>query len=666
MIEPGNILNERYQLLKTLGEGGMANVYLAHDLILDRDVAVKVLRLDLQNDPDTIRRFQREAMATSELVHPNIVSIYDVGESHGQQYLVMEYVHGTDLKKYIVEHFPIPYQRVIDIMAQILSGVQLAHDHNIIHRDLKPQNILIDEDGNAKITDFGIAVALSDNSMTQTNSLLGSVHYLSPEQARGGMPTKQSDIYALGIILFEMLTGTVPFEGDSAVSIALKHFQEDMPAVRDFDPRIPQALENVVLKATAKEPADRYTSAAAMADDLKTALSASRAHEPKFVAATNSDLDETKVLPSAGAVAAASAAAASTQPASTQAATTDSAAKKRDNKNAKKQPTWTKYWPLIVAGVALLALIAFLIFAFTGAKGDVNVPDLRGMTQTQAKSALKAADLELGKVSKANSNTVAKNRVIRSEPGRKTSVKSKSKVDIVLSKGVEKFTVDDYTGELYDDVHSDLKSAGFTVKKTEKEDDAPEGTILSQSLKAGSKVVPADETITLTVSKGPKPIVSSSSSSEPEEKTVTVPDFIGQSADKVSSWASENGMKVIFEDQESDTIAKGDVISVSPASGSTLTAGETLTVARSTGAPASSSSSESSSSEPDDTSSSTPTVKSQVEAYIGKTYSQLQGFATEKGYTLTTDAGDPSSDSVIIESIESVDDTTKVIVVTVK
>lgn len=296
MIEPGYTLNERYQLKQTLGEGGMANVYLAHDLILDRDVAVKVLRLDLQNDPDAARRFQREAMATSELVHPNIVAIYDVGESHGQQYLVMEYVPGSDLKKYIVEHFPIPYQRVIEIMEQILSAVQVAHDHNIIHRDLKPQNILIDTQGNAKISDFGIAVALSDNSMTQTNSLLGSVHYLSPEQARGGMPTRQSDIYALGIILFEMLTGTVPFEGDSAVSIALKHFQEDMPSVRQFDPRIPQALENVVLKATTKDPAERYTSADAMASDLKTSRSPQRAHEAKFTPNAD-DLGKTKVLP---------------------------------------------------------------------------------------------------------------------------------------------------------------------------------------------------------------------------------------------------------------------------------------------------------------------------------------------------------------------------------
>lgn len=376
MIEPGYILNERYKLLKTLGEGGMANVYLAHDLILDRDVAVKVLRLDLQNDPDTKRRFQREAMATTELVHPNIVSIYDVGESNDQQYLVMEYVRGSDLKKYIVEHFPIPYQRVIDIMEQILAGIQVAHDHNIIHRDLKPQNIMIDQDGNAKITDFGIAVALSDNSMTQTNSLLGSVHYLSPEQARGSMPTKQSDIYALGIILFEMLTGTVPFEGDSAVSIALKHFQEDMPSVREFDPRIPQALENVVLKATAKDPANRYTSADAMAADLKTSLSPARAHEEKFVPDAT-DLDETKVMPMVGSTAAEQQVqAATTAPTTRETASPDDSSQKRPKQAGKHG--WRKYWPFVLAGVIVAAIILFVVLSLTGGSKEATVPMLSG------------------------------------------------------------------------------------------------------------------------------------------------------------------------------------------------------------------------------------------------------------------------------------------------
>ncbi len=494
MIEPGYTLNERYQLKQTLGEGGMANVYLAHDLILDRDVAVKVLRLDLQNDPDAARRFQREAMATSELVHPNIVSIYDVGESHGQQYLVMEYVPGSDLKKYIVEHFPIPYQRVIEIMTQILSAVQVAHDHHIIHRDLKPQNILIDNQENAKISDFGIAVALSDNSMTQTNSLLGSVHYLSPEQARGGMPTRQSDIYALGIILFEMLTGTVPFEGDSAVSIALKHFQEDMPSVRQFDPRIPQALENVVLKATTKDPAERYTSADAMASDLKTSLAPQRAHEAKFVP-EGDDLGETKVLPVLKDTAIldeeAPVAASSKRP--------EGAGKSRQGKGA-----WLKQrWPFLVAAIAVAAIVIGVVVALSGGNTDVAVPDLEGMTKQQAQTALDNVDLKLGSVSKQASSRVDKDRIISSNPTRKTAVKAQSKVNITMSTGQKRFTLDDYTGQSYADVAKDLRKKGFTVRALRTESTTvAKGEIISQDRKAGKQVVPANTTIVFTVSQG--------------------------------------------------------------------------------------------------------------------------------------------------------------------
>lgn len=294
MIEIGKKLNGRYHIIGSIGSGGMANVYLAHDLILDRDVAVKVLRFDFQNDQAAIRRFQREALAATELVHPNIVSVYDVGEEDGLQYLVMEYVKGMDLKRYIQTHFPIPYSTVVDITQQILSAVAMAHEHRIIHRDLKPQNILIDEHGTVKITDFGIAIALSETSITQTNTMLGSVHYLSPEQARGSMATNQSDIYAVGIILYEMLTGNVPFDGESAVTIALKHFQEEIPSVKMFDPGIPQSLENVVRHATAKDPSDRYKTANEMAEDLYTSLSASRLNEPAWE--PTALLGETKVL----------------------------------------------------------------------------------------------------------------------------------------------------------------------------------------------------------------------------------------------------------------------------------------------------------------------------------------------------------------------------------
>lgn len=370
MMETGYAVAGRYKIIRPIGEGGMANVYLAQDLILDRQVAVKVLRLDLRNDPDTVRRFTREALATTELNHPNIVSIYDVGEENSMQYIIMEYIKGTDLKKYIVEHFPIPYQRVIDIMTQILSAVQNAHAHNIIHRDLKPQNILVDEDGNVKISDFGIAIALSETAMTQTNTLLGSVHYLSPEQARGSMATKRSDIYSLGIVLYELLMGMVPFEGESAVSIAIKHFQDEVPPVRNYDPRIPQALENVVLKATAKDPDERYSGVDAMMADLATSLSASRAHEPKFVPSKADDLSETKVIPALD------------PEGITQTNNDEEQVKEAEStqKKVKKPAKSKRKWWLLGGGVVLLLLLATVI-AFAVQGSEVTVPDLTDMTQ---------------------------------------------------------------------------------------------------------------------------------------------------------------------------------------------------------------------------------------------------------------------------------------------
>lgn len=271
-MEKGHLLGGRYKIISVLGEGGMANVYLAEDIILQRKVAVKVLRLNLQKDPQTIQRFQREALSTSELSHPHIVSILDVGTEGDCHYLVMDYVDGPDLEEYIQRNNPIPLPKVIDIMDQILSAVALAHKHNVIHRDLKPQNILMDKKGNIKIVDFGIAIALNQSTVTQTNTAMGSVHYMSPEQARGSMATKQSDIYSLGIILYKLLTGTVPFTGENAVAVALKHFQEKTPSLRAKNPSIPQALENVVFKATAKDPRDRYKSVLDMKKDLDTCL----------------------------------------------------------------------------------------------------------------------------------------------------------------------------------------------------------------------------------------------------------------------------------------------------------------------------------------------------------------------------------------------------------
>ena len=292
MLSKGQKINDRYEIIKTIGEGGMANVYLANDTILDRKVAIKVLRGDLSNDEKFIRRFKREALSVSNLSHPNIVEVYDVGEEEGNYYIVMEYIEGKTLKQLLQKRGALTLNEVIDIMLQLTDGLAHAHDAYIIHRDIKPQNIMIEDNGLIKITDFGIAMALNSTQLTQTNS----VHYLPPEQANGKGSTVKSDIYSLGILMYELLTGSVPFKGDTAVEIALKHMKEKIPSIRKQNPTIPQSVENIVLKATAKNPKNRYDNVRDMYKDLQTALQ--RDNEKRLVYEyPENDLEETKVIP---------------------------------------------------------------------------------------------------------------------------------------------------------------------------------------------------------------------------------------------------------------------------------------------------------------------------------------------------------------------------------
>ena len=281
MIVKGQKINDRYQIIRSIGEGGMANVYLAYDTILDRNVAVKILRGDLADDEKFVRKFQREAISASSLSHPNIVEVYDVGEDDGKYFIVMEYVDGRTLKSLIKKRGALTLPEVIDIMLQLTSAIAHAHDSYIIHRDIKPQNVLILDDGMVKITDFGIAMALNSNELTQTNSVMGSVHYLPPEQANGSGSTIKSDIYSLGVLMFELLTGKVPFKGDNAVEIAIKQMKEPIPSVCKINPEIPQSVENIILKACAKNPKNRYENVREMHEDLKTCLSKERLNEAR-------------------------------------------------------------------------------------------------------------------------------------------------------------------------------------------------------------------------------------------------------------------------------------------------------------------------------------------------------------------------------------------------
>ncbi|GAB6091927.1 Stk1 family PASTA domain-containing Ser/Thr kinase [Furfurilactobacillus curtus] len=561
----------RYRIIRPLGEGGMADVYLAHDLILDRDVSVKLLRLDLRDDAGTMRRFQREALAASELVSPHIVSVYDVGEDNGMQYLVMEYVPGTDLKAYIHDHFPIPYAMVINIMEQILDAVAVAHEHGIIHRDLKPQNVLVDAQGNVKISDFGIAVISNQTSMTQTNTVLGSVHYLSPEQARGGMSTKKSDIYSLGIILYEMLTGSVPFEGETAVSVALKHSQSQMPSVRDFDSRIPQALENVVLQATAKRPEDRYASVHDMAVDLQTALAPERRGERHFEPADHGDDGTTKIIPVDQVLAA-------TQATSAAARTTmgkGPSAEPAETTPAKHPRTsrGRKIFLWLLGSFLLLLIIGVLWLWFF--PGRVTVPSVSGMTQARATKVLKQNNLATGSIKKQTSETYASGRIIKTNPKIGSQVKRRSRIDLILSAGRPKFVVDDYTGEQFTTAKRQLEKAGLKVKQVKQSSgDIDRGVIIDQDVLPGDAVY-KHSTITLTVSSGPK------KDKAPEQ--VKLPDFAGKSQAAIQTWADDHNVNVSFSDEVSSRVDQGSAIRQAPAVGSMLAVGETFTVVISSG-----------------------------------------------------------------------------------
>lgn len=498
MIQIGKLFAGRYRILKSIGRGGMADVYLAKDLILDNEeVAIKVLRTNYQTDQIAVARFQREARAMAELNHPNIVSIRDIGEEDGQQFLVMEYVDGSDLKKYIQDHAPLSNNEVVRIMEEVLSAMTLAHQQGIVHRDLKPQNILLTKDGTVKVTDFGIAVAFAETSLTQTNSMLGSVHYLSPEQARGSKATVQSDIYAMGIMLFEMLTGHIPYDGDSAVTIALQHFQKPLPSIIDENKNVPQALENVVIKATAKRLSDRYASTFEMSRDLMTALSYNRSRERKLVF---EDTENTKTLPKVTT---------STPVPSTkeQLLKKQKAAKVNrevaDNKivkaKTKKKKSHRMFGTLVKIFFAVVVVaIAIFTYLTLSTPASVNVPDVAGTSLQAAKTSLTSAGLKVGKTRKIYSDTVPSGQVIETNPKAGTSKKEGAKVDIYVSKGTSGFKMKDYTGQNYQEVIKELKDKhGISSDKIDVEwitgTNYDGGTIISQTPEKGTKVVSEDK-----------------------------------------------------------------------------------------------------------------------------------------------------------------------------
>ena len=550
MIIKGQKINDRYQIIRTIGEGGMANVYLAYDTILDRNVAVKILRGDLAGDEKFVRRFQREAIAASSLSHPNIVEMYDVGEDDGKYFIVMEYIEGTTLKSLIKRRGALTLSEVIDIMLQLTAGLACAHDSYIIHRDIKPQNVLILDDGRVKITDFGIAMAMNSNELTQTNSVMGSVHYLPPEQANGNGATIKSDIYSLGILMYELLTGKLPFKGDNAVEIAIKHMKEPIPSVCEINPEIPQSVENIILRATAKNPKNRYENVRKMQEDLKTCLDPSRKDERKLSYEFPEFEEENHKL-------------ASRAKRNEELSTTN-----KENVKERKMNKAILVTSVIVAIIVIGLVIGLFLYPKIANSNKVEIPNIVGKEEEEAIKVLEKKGLSISDENKEEySEKVEAGSVIRMSPSSGRTVKKGTIITLTISKGSEDMEIKDYKNQKFESVKKELEKKGILVSETytdyNKDDGIEDGTIIDQDLEIGETFKKGD-TIKFTVAR----IV------------VTYPDFAAEeyTGEKVQSFCDENGLKCTITEKINDNEKVGIVYYQSQTVGKKVVNGASLTV----------------------------------------------------------------------------------------
>ena len=572
MITKGQKINDRYEIIRSIGEGGMANVYLGYDTILDRNVAIKVLRGDLSNDDKFVRRFQREALSASSLAHPSIVEMYDVGVDDNLYYIVMEYVDGKTIKQLLKKRGNLTLSEAIDIMLQLTDGMSHAHDSYIIHRDLKPQNIMIKDDGQIKITDFGIAMALNSTQLTQTNSVMGSVHYLPPEQASGKGSTIKSDIYSMGIIFYELLSGSLPFRGDNAVEIALKHMRDPLPSLRAENSAIPQSIENIIMRATAKNPKNRYEDARTMYEDLLTALNEDRMNEEpikykypenenegkKKKVETNTDteevdIDEEKFL-------------------SDDKEKTDEviATKIEDDDNKKNIILIVVLSSILALLLIGLVVVLFILPDATDAK-TVVVPDCENLKVSVCEKKLHKLGFEVETdIEVIESATIEKNKVVKTKPEAGRNVKQGTKIVIYKSGGEEVYEIEDYTGKNYIEVQTILETKyglEVTIEKKVPEDvetkDYNDQEIIGQSLAPGSEVKKGDA-ITLYIP-------------DIEEE---YPDMnaLGWTKEDAQAFCDKYGITLKVVEQETTQYPEGKIIGQSRAAGSPITKGTNLTI----------------------------------------------------------------------------------------
>lgn len=560
MIIKGQKINDRYQIVRMIGEGGMANVYLAHDTILDRNVAVKVLRGDLAGDDKFVRRFQREAISASSLSHPNIVEMYDVGEDDGKYFIVMEYVDGKTLKSLIKKRGALTLPEVMDIMKQLTSAVSSAHESYIIHRDIKPQNVMILEDGRVKITDFGIAMALNSNELTQTNSVMGSVHYLPPEQANGTGSTIKSDIYSLGILMYELLTGKLPFKGENAVEIAIKQMKEPIPSVRNLNSEIPQSVENIILKACAKNPKNRYENANDMYEDVVHALDPEHAYDEKITYEFPEQDGEVK-----------------RSSRTTRSKLNRNVQKSSDGdvvSNPKDKGDKKVNIALIITGTICVGLMIFIalfiiIYPKMSDPKDVKIPsDLAGKSVVEVEKILRDLGLEVdSKVEEKNSSEIEEGKVLETDPWMGKTVKENTMVTLIISSGEKGIVLEDYTGKSYYEVQAFLEAAGINVLVDKKEIDGnpkeKENLILEQDPKVGTKVTEGD-TVRLVI----------------PDIITEYPDFVGEAwgMEAIQKFCDQYNLTFVPDYEERSDVPEGTVVKQSRPAKSKVVSGMNLKI----------------------------------------------------------------------------------------
>lgn len=548
MVVKGQKINDRYEIIRIIGEGGMANVYLAEDTILNRKVAVKVLRGDLANDEKFVRRFQREALSASSLSHPNIVEIYDVGEDDGNFYIVMEYIEGKNLKQLIKRREKLSLPEVMDIMKQLTDGISHAHDLFIIHRDIKPQNMLILDNGLVKITDFGIAIALNSTQLTQTNSVMGSVHYLPPEQAAGKGATVKSDIYSLGIMMFELITGKLPFKGENAVEIALKQMKEPIPSLRSIDPSIPQSVENIIIKSCAKNPKNRYNNVREMYNDICTCLDKSKVNEQKakleFPEFDEPEVRAMKKIENQG----------------------DDVNIKPIEKNDKKKNKLTTKLISIISIFIIFGVLFVIFLPKLTAVPDVKIPDVTNKSVVAAEDILIDAGFKVNvEVKEISSDTIKEDKIVKTNPEVNRTVKKGTTITLYKSIGSEKVEIADYTGSNIYEIKARLEIKGLNVLVESKDvDDVSlykdqEDIIIDQDPKEGT--LNKDDQIILYY-----------------PNVAVYPDLTSYTLQEVQDFATKYELELYVDEVETTEFTEGTILSQNRKKDSLIVRGADLTV----------------------------------------------------------------------------------------